>query len=127
MARLIDLENAMDISTLYDWYITSVSQDDEPVWTEKHIDELFKDFYVIPKETSVIEAETVKQEWIDVHDRLPDKDTLVLCVGAKGGMFLGFVRYLYGDDKTAYVRVPNARGGRYAAFWIPLPEPPEKE
>ena len=69
----------------------------------------------------------VKQEWIDVHDRLPDKDTLVLCVGAKGGMFLGYVRYLYGDDKTAYVRVPNARGGRYAAFWMPLPEPPENE
>lgn len=69
----------------------------------------------------------VKQEWIDVHDRLPDKDTLVLCVGAKGGMFLGYVRYLYGDDKTAYVRVPNARGGRYAAFWMPLPEPPKEE
>lgn len=68
-----------------------------------------------------------KQEWIDVHDRLPDKDTLVLCVGAKGGMFLGYVRYLYGDDKTAYVRVPNARGGRYAAFWMPLPDPPENE
>lgn len=79
------------------------------------------------KEAPTIEAETVKQEWIDVHDRLPDKDTLVLCVGAKGGMFLGFVRYLYGDDKTAYVRVPNARGGRYAAFWMPLPEPPKEE
>lgn len=70
--------------------------------------------------------EPAKQEWIDVHDRLPDKDTLVLCVGAKGGMFLGFVRYLYGDDKTAYVRVPNARSGRYAAFWMPLPEPPKE-
>lgn len=79
------------------------------------------------EETPTIEAEPVKQEWIDVHDRLPDKDTLVLCVGAKGGMFLGFVRYLYGDDKTAYVRVPNARGGRYAAFWMPLPEPPKEE
>lgn len=67
-----------------------------------------------------------KQEWISVKDRLPEKDTLVLCVGAKGGMFLGYIRYLYGDDKTAYVRVPNARSGRYAAFWMPLPEPPEK-
>lgn len=66
MARLIDLDNAMDIATLYDWYISSVSQDDEPVWTEKHIDELFRDFYVIPKETPTIEAEPAKHgEWID--------------------------------------------------------------
>ena len=67
----------------------------------------------------------VKQEWISVHDVLPDQDALVLCVGAKGGMFLGYIRYLYGNDKTAYVRVPNARSGRHAAFWMPLPEPPK--
>lgn len=55
MARAIDLDNAMDITTLYDWYITSVMPDDEPVWTENHIDELFNDFYVIPKETPTID------------------------------------------------------------------------
>ena len=70
---------------------------------------------------------TVKQKWTSVHDRLPDKDTLVLCVGAKGGMFLGYIRFLYGNDKTAYVRVPNARSGRYAAFWMPLPEAPRMD
>ena len=48
--RLVDLEKAMDESTLYDWYVTSVKQKDTPVWTEEHIEELLNDFYVIPKE-----------------------------------------------------------------------------
>ena len=48
--RLVDFEKAMDESTLYDWYITSVSQKDEPVWTYRHIEELLNDFYIIPKD-----------------------------------------------------------------------------
>ena len=48
--RLVDLEKAMDESTLYDWYVTSVKQTDTPVWTGEHIEELLNDFYVIPKE-----------------------------------------------------------------------------
>ena len=48
--RLVDLEKAMDESTLYDWYVTSVKQKDTPVWTGEHIEELLNDFYVIPKE-----------------------------------------------------------------------------
>lgn len=48
--RLVDLEKAMDKSTLCDWYITSVSPKDEPVWTDGHIEELLNDFYVIPKD-----------------------------------------------------------------------------
>ena len=71
MARLVDLDDAMDIGTLYDWYITACMPYDEPVWTEKHIDELFKDFYVIPKETPVIEAEPVKHgTWKAVPNRI---------------------------------------------------------
>lgn len=65
-------------------------------------------------------------KWIPVTERLPDAETLVLCIGARGGMFLGFVRTLYGDG-TAYVYVPNSRGGRNATYWMPLPEPPETE
>lgn len=48
--RLVDLEKAMDKSTLCDWYITSVSPKDEPVWTYRHIEELLNDFYIIPKD-----------------------------------------------------------------------------
>lgn len=52
--RLVDLEKAMDESTLCDWYITSVSPEDEPVWTDRHIEELLNDFYVIPKEAEEV-------------------------------------------------------------------------
>ena len=51
--RLVDLEKAMDESTLYDWYVTSVKQKDTPVWTGEHIEELLNDFYVIPKEAAL--------------------------------------------------------------------------
>ena len=52
--RLVDLEKAMDKSTLCDWYITSVLPEDEPVWTDRHIEELLNDFYVIPKEAEEV-------------------------------------------------------------------------
>jgi hypothetical protein len=66
------------------------------------------------------------QKWIPVTERLPEKDVLVLCIGAKGGMFLGYPRWMSHDD-TAYTRVPNARGGRYTKYWCYLPEPPKGE
>lgn len=36
-------------AAIQDWYINSVSEDDEPIWTEKHIEELCKDFRLIKK------------------------------------------------------------------------------
>ena len=50
--RLIDADNAWGIGILQDWYIHSVNPDDIPQWTDEHIEELCKDFYVIPKETA---------------------------------------------------------------------------
>ena len=50
--RLIDTDNAWGIGILQDWYIHSVNPDDIPQWTDEHIKELCKDFYVIPKETT---------------------------------------------------------------------------
>ena len=47
------VEKAMDESTLYDWYVTSIKQKDTPVWTGEHIEELLNDFYVIPKEAAL--------------------------------------------------------------------------
>ena len=65
------------------------------------------------------------QRWIPVTERLPEEDVLVLCIGAKGGMFLGYPRFVYKDDGFAYTRVPNARGSRHATHWMPLPEAPK--
>lgn len=43
------LSRAMDEGTLVDWYISSIDETVLPCWTEEHIAELCKDFYVIPK------------------------------------------------------------------------------
>lgn len=51
MSEYIDKSEAVGEGYLQDWYISSVSEDDEPVWTEAHIEELAKDFIVIPKDT----------------------------------------------------------------------------
>lgn len=48
MAEYLLKADAYDFGTLVDWYIHSV-MDDPPYWTEDHLDELLKDFYVIPK------------------------------------------------------------------------------
>ena len=42
------MNEAIDYRTLFDWYISSVG-DEAPVWTEQHIDELFRDYILIPK------------------------------------------------------------------------------
>lgn len=39
----------VDLSYLIDWYITSVDEKEQPVWTEEHLKELLKDFILIPK------------------------------------------------------------------------------
>jgi hypothetical protein len=45
-----DLEEmVVDDGYLRDWYIHSVCGNDEPIWTDKHIDELCNDFIVIIK------------------------------------------------------------------------------
>ena len=61
----VSLDAAYDIGTLEDWYISSVSQDDAPVWTEEHLEELLNDFYVIPKDTPTVDVAPEKHgHWI---------------------------------------------------------------
>lgn len=67
MNEYIDKSEAVDEGYLQDWYISSVSEDDEPVWTEAHIEELAKDFIVIPKDTPAADvAPVVHGEWITI-------------------------------------------------------------
>jgi uncharacterized protein YihD (DUF1040 family) len=44
------LSKAVSENTLIDWYISSIDETIPPIWTEAHINELYKDFYLIPKE-----------------------------------------------------------------------------
>lgn len=65
-------------------------------------------------------------EWISIIDKLPPDGILVLCIGSKGGMFLGIGRNSsIGSNGTCFMMVPNCRGGRYVKYWMPLPEPPK--
>lgn len=65
MSEYIDKSEAVGEGYLQDWYISSVSEDDEPVWAEAHIEELAKDFIVIPKDSPAADvAPVVHGEWI---------------------------------------------------------------
>ena len=48
LSQCFDVKDAYDEATLHSWYIASVG-DEEPVWTEKHLEELMNDFYLFPK------------------------------------------------------------------------------
>lgn len=40
---------AVSMGYLQNWFQDSVDETEEPVWTDKHLEELFNDFYLIPK------------------------------------------------------------------------------
>ena len=41
--------DAIDMAYLQNWYQDSIDDTKEPIWTDKHLEELFNDFYLIPK------------------------------------------------------------------------------
>lgn len=41
--------DAISMNYLHSWYQCSVDETQEPIWTDKHIEELCNDFYLIPK------------------------------------------------------------------------------
>lgn len=43
-------ENSVSKGYLQNWYHDSVLDSEPPVWTDEHIDELYGDFYLIPRE-----------------------------------------------------------------------------
>lgn len=42
--------NAIDFAYLQNWYLDSIDETKDPIWTDKHLEELFNDFYLIPKD-----------------------------------------------------------------------------
>lgn len=68
--RYIDLDKAVDIGYLGDWYQSSIDTTVPPVWTDEHLEELCKDFIVIPKDTAPIIIKEQKQgKWIPSVDK----------------------------------------------------------
>lgn len=45
--------NAIDFAYLQNWYQDSIDEEKEPIWTDKHLEELFNDFYLIPKDAVI--------------------------------------------------------------------------
>lgn len=41
--------DAINMNYLQSWYQCSVDETQKPIWTDEHIEELFNDFYLIPK------------------------------------------------------------------------------
>ena len=50
MMKFISVDEAVNLGFLQDWYQHSVDANATPVWTDEHLEELTKDFIVIPKE-----------------------------------------------------------------------------
>lgn len=42
--------DAISMNYLQSWYQCSIDETQEPIWTDKHLEELYEDFYLIPKE-----------------------------------------------------------------------------
>lgn len=41
--------DAISMNYLHSWYQCSIDETQEPIWTDKHLEELYEDFYLIPK------------------------------------------------------------------------------
>lgn len=41
---------AYTMNDLHSWYQQSIDETVPPIWTDGHIEELFNDFYLVPKE-----------------------------------------------------------------------------
>lgn len=86
MAEYISKEAAVDAGYLSDWYISSVD-DEPPVWTDAHIDELCNDFYIIPKSTPIADVQSVDRR-ISIKKEYPKFNQRVL-VWTKDRLYKG--------------------------------------
>lgn len=69
--KFVSLDEAVSAGYLENWYIDSVASDRDPVWTEKHIEELTEDFIVIPKEA--LKKGVVLEIGVDLAKEEPKK------------------------------------------------------
>ena len=57
----IDIDKAVGIGYLSDWYQNSIDDTKPPIWTDEHIYELVNDFLIIPNDTPTADVVEVKQ------------------------------------------------------------------
>ena len=61
-------------------------------------------------------------EWIKCSDKLPDKDTPVLCYD---GTYIEVSEYWYDENHKHVFINPPAPPKDYITHWMPLPPPPK--
>jgi hypothetical protein len=60
----VDIDKAVGMGYLSDWYQSSIDDTKPPIWTDEHIYELVNDFLIIPNDTPTADVEEVKRgEW----------------------------------------------------------------
>lgn len=134
MPEYINLDAALDETTLRDWYISS-TDGKPPIWTEEHVEELLGDFYVIPKGAAFIDNGAALQ-WFKISECPPAvQQDVLLYFGSYLKMVAGG-RYTDRANTTWYA---NADGEHYThcyspaidadeiqppTYWMPLPAPP---
>ena len=64
--------------------------------------------------------------WISVEDELPENHKNVLCCGAKGGMFVGWVSGIATVSNGKTIAFAHGGEGRCITHWMPLPESPKE-
>lgn len=64
------------------------------------------------------------QQWVSVKDRLPKKETLVLCLEKSGRVFVGHQLRLFKD--TAFCLSPYTVHSHEVTHWANIPELPEE-
>lgn len=65
-------------------------------------------------------------KWISASDRLPEPNQAVLCIGARGGMFISNKWRSDHNATPGFIWV-NGSGWKGFTHWMPLPEPPKEE
>lgn len=72
--KYIDLDKAVNIGYLGDWYQSSIDTTVPPIWTDEHLEELCNDFIVIPKDTAPADVEEVQHgKWSCCRDEIGHK------------------------------------------------------
>ncbi len=80
------------------------------------------------KQEQIIQAFESKDKWIDVNERLPDRETPVIgyfpCGDESGAKVAGAIRY----GKTLHSDAPNSTAHCFIpTHWMPLPNAPDKK
>ena len=75
----VDIDKAVGLGYLSDWYQNSIDDTISPIWTDEHLMELLNDFLVIPNDTPTADVKEVKRGKWYRHNKKEHGDTCYYC------------------------------------------------